>query len=636
MAKLPRLAVVAIAHLLSLIVAVQAQSVPAWLDNDPGAIWRRAPGLYEDGERWYAILHTRPDIGRVRLVADFTDGLTAAPDLTPTPDGKFWWFKGRQAEFARPPRAGDCYRFELTRHDGTTERIQDPAARQVESSNLAACSRVTIASSYVWHDSSWRRPGWEYYLIYELHPLRFSDRNTTLTPLQRVTEELNGNGRDDYINDLRVTAVQLMPLNEFPGDLSWGYNPSFFYAIESSYGTPDQLKELVDTAHQHGIAVILDVELNHGGVGDNILWQVAQNDISHGTYYDGDTVWGAMVHFANDVARHFFVQNIVFLAREYHIDAFRFDMTRPMHNQDDGNIRLRGSGGGWEFLCEIRRQVKAVDPGILLIAEELPNDWGLTIENANFGCAPDGHGPFDAQWSDAFHDRLADVLAGGNLAQLSDAFTSRGDNWQDEVIYTESHDEVGNVDGRVARRGRDGKGWEMDQVAGAATVLARGIPMLFMGQEAGEDLQFGQDDGHLDPRTAPTWWDDRLPLAAYERDSGRIKVRLWWRLVLDVRRGDLGRFASGDIRLTHLNDANGVVAFTRDAGKYVVVLNFKGSSWDHYDVGVRGLYQELANTSWPVFNLGNYQERTRGGERAFAIADVPIPAYGAVVLVRWD
>src|SRR3954452_2271537 len=100
---------------------------------------------------------------------------------------------------------------------------------------------------------------------------------------------------------------------------------------------------------------------------------------------------------------------------------------------------------------------------LLLIAEELPNDWGITVENANFGCAPDGHGPFDSQWIDAFHDHFADVLAGGNLGQLWDTFTVYGDSWQDGLIYTESHDEVGNVDGRIARRGRDGKGWEMDQ-----------------------------------------------------------------------------------------------------------------------------------------------------------------------------
>jgi 1,4-alpha-glucan branching enzyme len=610
--------------LLALSAGTRAQPDRGWLDNDPATIWSRPPGFYEEGGQWYAILHARPDVRRVRLVGDFTDEATGGIDLTSTPDGKFWWFKGQSRNFSRPPRAGDCYRFELTRRDGTTLRIQDPAARQVESSNLSACSRVTISSDYVWHDTSWHRPGWEYYLIYELHPLRFSNRNIGLTPIKRVTEELNGDGQDDYINNLHVTAVELMPINEFQGDFSWGYNPSFFYAVESSYGTPDQLKELVDTAHQHGIAAVLDLEVNHGGNGDNILWQVAQDDITHGTYYNGDTVWGPMVHFADDVARHFFVQNAVFLAREYHIDAFRFDMTRPIHNPDDGNIRLRGSGGGWEFLCEIRRQLKAVDPGILLIAEELPNDWGVTVENASFGCAPDGHGPFDSQWSDPFHDRFADALAGGNLGQLSDAFASHGDSWQDELIYTESHDEVGNVDARIARRGRAGKGWEMDQIAGAGTVLARGIPMLFMGEESGESKQFSQNS------------DDRLPLTAYETDPGRNKVRGWWQRMFDIRRGDLGRFAWGNFTLTHLNDANGIIAFTRDGGKYLVVLNFKGGDWAHYDVGVRGRYQELANTSWPAFNLGNYTERTRGGDRAFDIVDLPIPAWGAVVLVRWD
>jgi 1,4-alpha-glucan branching enzyme len=172
-----------------------------------------------------------------------------------------------------------------------------------------------------------------------------------------VTEELNGDGSGDYLLGLGATALQLLPLNEFAGDVSWGYNPSFFYAIESSYGTPDQLKALVDTAHQKGIAVVLDVVPNHGGSGDNVLWQIAQTDIRNGTYYDGDTVWGPMLNFDNDVARHFFIQNLVYLAREYHIDGFRFDFTRPIHNPSDGNIRLQGSGGGWAFLREIREQL---------------------------------------------------------------------------------------------------------------------------------------------------------------------------------------------------------------------------------------------------------------------------------------
>jgi 1,4-alpha-glucan branching enzyme len=632
--------------LASLLLFIWAQNTTAqttgWLDNDPNTIWSRSPGFYEDGGIWYAIVHTRPDVERVRLVGEFTNEESDAIDLTRTPDGKFWWYKGNEAAFARPPAAGDKYNFLLTGPSGTDLRLQDPAARQVENSSLSARSIVTVSDAYEWQDQDWQRPGWEYYLIYQLHPLRFSNRNEDLMPLQRVTEELDGDGSDDYLRDLHATAVQLLPINEFAGDISWGYNPSFFYAVESSYGTPDQLKEFVDTAHQNGIAVVLDMVPNHGGSGDNILWQIAQADIRNGTYYDGDTVWGPMLNFDHDVARHFFIQNLVYFAREYHIDGFRFDFTRPIHNPNDGNIRLPGSGGGWAFLREIREKLKAVSPRILLIAEELPNTWYVTQERVETPWAGDWHGPFDAQWADSFHDRFKAVLTGGHLDNLYEAFTEFGDSWHDAVIYTESHDEVGNTDDRIAKRGRNGKGWEMSQLAAAGTILGRGIPMLFMGQESGESMQFGQDDGKLpahspdayDPGTGATWWDDRLALDAYESDSGRRKVRSWTRKMLEIRRDDLERLAHSEVKITHIHNDNGVIGFMRGDGMYVVVLNFKSNAWDHYDIGIRGRYQELANTSWPAFNLAGYAERTRGGEDAHDISDVPIPSYGAVVLVR--
>jgi 1,4-alpha-glucan branching enzyme len=351
-----------------------------------------------------------------------------------------------------------------------------------------------------------------------------------------------------------------------------------------------------------------------------------------------------MLNFDNDVARHFFIQNLVYLAREYHIYGFRFDFTRPIHNPTDGNIRIQGSGGGWAFLREIREQLKAVSPRILLIAEELPNTWYVTQERVDTPWAGDWHGPFDAQWADPFHDRFKAALTGGHLDNLYEAFTAFGDSWHDALIYSESHDEVGNTDDRIAKRGRDGKGWEMNQLAAAGTILGRGVPMLFMGQEAGETMQFGQDNARLparspgahDPGTGSNWWDDRLALDAYEADPGRSKLRAWTRRMLEIRRGDLGRLAGSDVEITHIHNDNGVVAFTRDGGKYVVVLNFKNGSWDRYDIGVRGRYQELANTSWPAFNLGGYPEKTRGGGTAHDISDVPIPSYGAVALVRWD
>jgi 1,4-alpha-glucan branching enzyme len=611
-----------------------------WLDGDEQAIWKRAPGFYREGDQWYAIIHVKPTVTRVRLAGDFTDWEQQPVDLNRTPDGKFWWFKGTDADFPQAPEAGDKYKFILNEGEGSADQWrQDPAARRVENSGLTSKSIVTVSDAYAWHDQGWKPPEWYQHIIYQLHPSRFTDRNEGLSPLAQITEELNGNGTNDYLSNLGITTIQLLPVNEFPTNTSWGYNPSFFYAVESSYGIPDELKKLVDTAHRQGIAVILDLVYNHGGSGDNILWQIAQENRHQGTYYDGDTVWGPMVNFDNDVARHFFVQNIVYLAKEYHIDGFRFDFTRPIHNQFDGNIRRRGSGGGWDFLREIRARVKAVNPGIILIAEELPNTWWVTKEHVDSNWGGSWHGPFDSQWADPFHDNFKAALTGHHLDHLYAAFTYFGDSWQDALIYSESHDEVGNTDDRIAKRGRDGKGWEMSQLAAAGTLLGRGIPMLFMGQEAGETLQFGQDDGKLrdyNPGTGATWWDDHLALDSYEGDIGRSKVRKWYQRMFDIRKQDPTAFAWPKINITHLDNDNGIFAFTRDNGKYLVVLNFRGQDWPKYRLGVSGRYRELANTSWPQYNLGGYAERSRGGDQANWIDDVQMPAYGAVVLKRED
>lgn len=615
-------------------IAIDSTVVTADLvSGSPGAIYERSPGFYKDGSYWYAIVHTKADVKRVRLVGDFTRINTNSVDLARTPDGKFWWFKAVGTDFYRAPVAGDRYRFIL---DGDT-KVQDPAARWLEltttGSVLPLYSKVTLTDAFAWTDNAWVRPGWEYYNIYQVHPLRFTSRNSGLTPLQQVTEELDGDGYNDYIKNLGVTAVELLPVNEFYGQYSWGYNPSFFYAVESSYGTPDQLKQLVNTAHGQGIAVVLDLVFNHVACEDNILWTIDQ-----AAYIDGDTRWCGMVNFDDPVALSFFVQNILYLAREYHIDAFRFDATAVIHNPYHDCITVPGSGGGWEFLREIRRKVKALDPGILLVAEELPNDWYITQHGipAYYG---DTNGPFDAQWSDGFHDNFKAVLTGdNNFDRLYSVFCSFGDDWMDGLIYSESHDEVGNTDDRIARRGRDGKGWEMCQVSAAGTILARGIPMVFMGQEAGEIMQFGLDDGKLaqyNPGTGTTWWDDRLDLNAYETDAGRAKIRAWFRKMNDIRRAAMPSFAWGDIQVKAIHGGNKICAFTRDNGKYLIILNFGWQSWPSYGVGVSGNYKEIANTSRPEYNLnpGLYPQTVNSTSYTWH-SEFAIPCYGAVVLER--
>ncbi|WP_440905260.1 carbohydrate-binding module family 20 domain-containing protein [Catenovulum sp. SX2] len=592
---------------------------PAWLNDDPQAIWQMSPGVYKQGNTWYAIFHAQPNDNNVKLYGAFTGWEAGGVALTPTPDGKFWWFKGTDSSFANTPQHGDEYRFMLER-DGQTITVQDPAARWVTDSNLSTgMSKIYLSEHYQWQSNNWDRPQQHYFNIYQLHPLRFTSRNGT-TPFAEVTEELNNSGNNDYINDLGVTAVQLLPISEFAGNVSWGYNPSFFYAIESSYGGPDALKAMVDEAHKNGIAVILDLEFNHVATGDNILWQV-NND----TYLDGDTVWGGLYNFDNDVAKHFLIENVKYLAEEFKIDGFRFDHTNTIHNVNSSFVTVQGSGGGWQFLRELYGAVKAVDNDIWFTAEELPDWWGITADDLGSSVAGTSHAPMDSQWVDLFHDNFKAVISGDHLDRLYNVWGEYGDGWQDATVYTSSHDEVGNVDERIAKIARDGKGWEMNQISLAGTILARGTPMAFMGQEAGETTQF-----HID------WWDDRLDLNDYTSNAGRKKILDWYKKLNEIRRNDEVSIATGNSWVSHIHNENGIAAFVRDNGKYVVVMNFKGTTWFDYDVGISGKYIELANTSWPIYNLDNVTFASRGGEQSYEITNVHIPAYGAVVLMRDD
>jgi 1,4-alpha-glucan branching enzyme len=593
-------------------------------------IFNQAPGFYQESSYWYAIIHTHSSVNQVQLIGDFTDWKSVPIRLKKIPGNKFWYFKGKDNDFTRKPKAGDKYKFRIQYRDSIDWlEIQDPAARQVENSNPQACSIVTISSNYKWHDQKWRRPGWEYYLIYQLHVKRFTSRNGKLSALQQIAREIDGKENNRYIKNLGITAIQLLPINEFQGDNSWGYNGVYLYAVESSYGHPDDLKELVDTAHQNGIAVILDVVYNHIGTADSPL-----SAIDHETYFSGDTEFGAMFNFGNEVTRHFLIQNLLFLAREYHIDGFRFDLSHLLHkgNTWTYHVKFPGRVSGWDFIKEMRSKIKKIDPAILLIAEELPDNWYVTQEHVATAWDGDNHGPFDSQWCDAFHDNFKEVLKGEHLDKLKNVFTFFGDNWQCATNYTESHDEVGNSDERIAKVAREGKGWEMCQISAAGTILARGIPMIFMGQEAGEWIQFGQLGSAPDGQS---WWNHRLNLDDYEKNPGRQKVLNWFKRIFEIRRMDPASFAWGDIEITYIHNEHGIIAFTRNHRKYVIVLNFKGQSWFDYYIGVSGFYKELANSSWHVFNISNTQQTTRGGDYHFPIDSVHIPAYGAVILEKY-
>jgi 1,4-alpha-glucan branching enzyme len=609
----------ALAH----VTPAQADS---WLEGNPNAIWERAPGVYKEGSNWYVIFHAAAGDTNVRIQGDFTNGSNNSIALERTPDGKFWWFKGTDSSFSRAPVTGDGYRFSLVRGNETLT-FPDPASRWQSSKDIeTAMSKIFIGSDQNWSDQNWQRSPKEELNIYQIHAWRFTGRNNG-SAFEQVTEELDNDGQNDYINKLGSTAVQFLPISDFTSALGWGYNPNYFYAIEQTFGGPVHFKNLVNTAHQNDLDVVMDLVFNHISHNSSAATLDANTILSaidRDTYVDGETEWGAMYNFDNDVAKHFLIQNVLYLAKEFRITGFRFDLTNLIWNENSQHIITKGSGGGWDFLRELYGTVKAYDPNIWFTYEEFPDWYGISSDNVD-GTSVVGttHGPTDSQWVDVFHDHFKEVLTGGNLDLLRDVFSHLGEKWSDGTVYSASHDEVGNTDDRIALKGRDGRGWEMNQISGAGTILARGTPMIFMGQEAGEEKQFDID----------LWTeDDRLNLTDYESHSERQKILRWFTKMNEIRSSDSSTFASSDSTVMHINDGNGITAFSRDNGKYIVVLNFRGTAYQNYDIGISGTYRELANTSWAEYNVRNHPLTSRGAaEQSFT--DVAVPPYGAVVLM---
>ncbi len=587
---------------------------PANLFSDPPFTIKR-PGAYEENGEIHFVVHA-PNAARVDLEGEWT----AAPmPMSCTRDGTYWWARiAKQTVLSGSEYHGRKYRYLFNE----VTPMQDPAAAWVESSWNQSWSRLVDSNKFVWTDQNWQRPGKEYVIAYQLHPSRFSNRFAADPPLKRVAREISDQA--GYLRQLGITAILLMPVNEVGTQNSWGYDPAFFYAVENSYGGPDALKELVNTCHQRGLAVLLDVVFNHAGDTDNILWSVARE-----SFFDGDTRWGAMVNFDHPQCIQFFAQNLVYLAKEYHLDGFRLDHTATIvhsHVWDDWSwfVRERGSGGGWDFLHALRWALhRDVDERCLLMAEHLPNEWSLT----NFG------GPMDTQWSDSFHDVLVKACKGEwIIPALADALKlshTACDDWYKVTNYPESHDEVGNVNDRIANIAGWGRGLRMSKVAAAATLMCRGIPMFFMGAESGEHRQFEFGQGTT------------LDLAGYLTDGDKSRVRAWWRELLFLRRNPSlqgpspleVRFAEGQ-----------TLAFSRGSrGDYFTLLNFGGQSgWQN--LGVlnlpEGTYRELWNSTWPDFAIQGEQEdeHTNGGRSAALTRghSLQIPDYGAIILERRD
>lgn len=359
----------------------------------------------------------------------------------------------------------------------------DPYARRYgEDYNQNNC-QIIDPTSYKWRDQTWKTPPMDQLILYEMNIYGFTDQDP------RVPEEISGSFRgvihrirEGYFNRLGVTALALMPTSEAPSALGpnrLGYEPCGFMTIERDFGTCDDFRAMVDEAHRHGLAVIVDQVFNHTANSFNPLWELILDGTPGGFYFSGSTPWGNRVATEKEEVQNMLIDACKMFIREYHVDGFRFDATHS----------------GWldhSLLRNLAHEIK--DKGFkadcLLIAENLPNEPDLNLEGYN------GY----AQWCDPFHDKIKALLREGVYQEWTDDSPNRlgsifyfckdfyAAHTNNVVNYCESHDE-NSVPYEVATKG-DGLVGEAakerkSRLGLFATMVALGQPMIYMGQEFG-------------------------------------------------------------------------------------------------------------------------------------------------------
>ena len=275
-------------------------------------------------------------------------------------------------------RDGDLYRFIVDGHE-----LPDPASR-FQPQGVHGPSQIVDHSRFQWNDSEWRGIPVNEYVIYELHVGTFTREGTFESIINCI----------DYFKELGINAIEIMPVSQFPGGRNWGYDGTYPFAPQNTYGGPQGLKLLVDACHANGLAVILDVVYNHLGPEGNYLNRF-------GPYFTDRyrTPWGDAMNFdgpLSDEVRNYFIQNALDWLTYYHIDALRFD---AIHGIYDFSART--------FLEELVATVNGefnADPRPYLIAECDLNDIRVVTPQ---NCGGKG---FDAQWNDDFHHALHCLL----------------------------------------------------------------------------------------------------------------------------------------------------------------------------------------------------------------------------------
>ncbi len=563
-----------------------------------------------------------PHAEHVAVVGDFNEWDADAHPLA-REEGGYW---SAEVEGAG---AGQEYQF-IIRRGGEAFYRGDPYARAVVHSS--GNSVVYDGLAFDWQGEAFQLPPWNELVLYEMHVGTFAQAEGGAPGTLH-----SAIGRLDDLAELGVNAVGLMPVAEYAGDTSWGYNPAYPFAVESAYGGADALKAFVREAHARGIAVVLDVVYNHFGPGDLVLWRFDgwhEGDYGGIYFYNdprADTPWGlTRPDYGRSEVRRYLRDNVLYWLEEFRLDGLRWDGTVFIRRTTFGT-EGEALPDGWQFMQEVLRETRGAHPDALMIAEDLQGDPALTrpVEAGGAG--------FGAQWGSEFVHRMREALvapddAARDLDAVRAAYLERpNDDAFARVVFTESHDQAANGQARLVHEiaPDDPAGWaarKRTALGAALTLTAPGIPMLFQGQEL---LEGG-------------WFDDTEPLDWARRETFGGIFALHRDLIVLRRnlRGATRGLAGHHAAALHQDGENKVLAVRRWAeggagDDVVVVFNLANRTHEHYALPfpAEGTWRLRFNSDAPTyaddFGAVEATDVEAGGEAARA--HVALGPYAALV-----
>ena len=553
-------------------------------------------------------------------------------DGTFTPNGKqpltseddgYWFALIHGAE------PGHQYKYIIETPDGRLLERNDPRARAITSSDKGFS--VIVDNEFDWQSDNFVMPPKCDHVIYELHVGTFNrpDAATSGT-FDSAIEKL------DYLRDLGINIIELMPVTSMAFSNGWGYAPNHIFSVESMLGGRHGLMKFVRACHQHGIGVILDVVYNHF-YGDTDLWRFdgwSENDRGGIYFYNderGDTPWGGRPDYGRPEVRQFILDNVAMWFAEYHIDGLRVDSTIYMRNTAGrDNDPDHDISDAWSLLQDIVSLAHKIKPDSLIIAEDSASNPQIVGPRLDGGCG------FDSQWELGFPHALRAALGLStdqpnldgiqyefNHAYGSDAFA--------RTIFSDSHDTAANGSVRLNEAVAPAGGAtlfarEKTLLANAVTLTSPGIPMLLQGSEF---LQ----DGSFNDWAALEWQKT-------EKYAGIVTAH---RHLLDLRHnryGHTGGLQGQSTALFHVNADGLVIGYHRwnnggVSDDVIVIANFSSTDYSHYAMQfpLGGKWHIRFNSSWR-----GYSKDFRGGHQSIihtdkdSTAHFSLPAYTLYIL----